>query len=55
MRPCVVVACPHWGDDYARAASSAGVAVSPDDCVTVSLDEGVTTVNARVSQIAAAQ
>lgn len=45
--PCVVVAHPHWANDYARAATSAGVAVS--------LDDGVTTVNAWVSQIAAAE
>ena len=45
--PCVVVAHPHWANDYARAATSADVAVS--------LDDGVTKVNAWVNQIAAAQ
>lgn len=45
--PCFVVAHPHWANDYARAATSAGVGVL--------LDDGVTTVNAWVSQIAAAQ
>jgi hypothetical protein len=43
--PCAVVAHPHWTNDYARAATSAGVEVS--------LDDGVTTVNNWVNEIAA--
>jgi hypothetical protein len=45
--PCVVAAHPHWANDYTRTAACADVAASRDD--------GVTTVNAWVSQIAAAQ
>lgn len=42
--PPVVVAHPHWTEDFKRAAASAGV--------TLSLDEAVTEVNAWVTEVA---
>lgn len=41
--PPIVVAHPHWGDDFARAAASGGVGLS--------LDEAVAEVNAWIKQI----
>jgi len=43
--PCVVVAHPHWANEFARAAASAGV--------DGSLDDDVATVNKWVNEIAA--
>lgn len=41
--PPVVVAHPHWAEDFKRAATSAGV--------TLSLDEAVAAVNAWIGDI----